>query len=162
RVASSTGGGPPAAGPAPRRAGGGPAPLAGVTVLAYRAGMGATLRGPSASSQKGFCAGLLGGLTAAGEGLYTGRTAGGARVGAAWAPGVAGAGGGRGDGMGGRGREGDVASLRAHRARLDAIVTACEAGDGPAAVRMINALLAETGAIPQVVAHDGRGPHIHV
>ena len=24
------------------------------------------------------------------------------------------------------------------------------------------ALLAETGAIPQIVAHDGRGPHIHV
>jgi predicted RNA-binding Zn ribbon-like protein len=27
---------------------------------------------------------------------------------------------------------------------------------------MINALLAETGAIPQIVSHDGRGPHIHV
>jgi predicted RNA-binding Zn ribbon-like protein len=27
---------------------------------------------------------------------------------------------------------------------------------------MINALLSETGAIPQIVAHDGRGPHIHV
>src|SRR5262249_1193342 len=69
---------------------------------------------------------------------------------------------GRREGRGGRAGEGDVASRRAPRARLDAIVTACEAGDGPAAVRMINALLAETGAIPQVVAHDGRGPHIHV
>ena len=27
---------------------------------------------------------------------------------------------------------------------------------------MLNALLAETGAVPQIVAHDGRGPHIHV
>jgi len=53
-------------------------------------------------------------------------------------------------------------ALRAHRARLDAIVTVCEAGDTPAAVPMINALLAETGAIPQIVSHDGRGPHIHV
>jgi hypothetical protein len=30
------------------------------------------------------------------------------------------------------------------------------------AVWLVNALLAETGAIPQIVAHDGRGPHIHV
>ena len=65
-------------------------------------------------------------------------------------------------GLGGRARAGDVPVLRAYRARLDAIVTACEAGDIPAAVSMINALLAETGAIPQIVAHDGRGPHIHV
>jgi len=64
--------------------------------------------------------------------------------------------------LGGRARAGDVPALRAYRARLDAVVTACEAGDGPAAMRMINALLAETGAIPQIVVHDGRGPHIHV
>ena len=57
---------------------------------------------------------------------------------------------------------GDVLRLRAYRAGLDAVVTACEAGDEPAAAGMLNALLADTGAVPQVVAHDGRGPHIHV
>jgi predicted RNA-binding Zn ribbon-like protein len=56
----------------------------------------------------------------------------------------------------------DVARLRAYRARLDAVVSSCEAGDEPAAISMLNALLAQTGAVPQVVAHDGRGPHIHV
>jgi predicted RNA-binding Zn ribbon-like protein len=56
----------------------------------------------------------------------------------------------------------DVPRLRAHRAKLDAIAVACEAGDQAAAIQMLNALLAETGAIPQIVAHDGRGPHIHV
>jgi predicted RNA-binding Zn ribbon-like protein len=56
----------------------------------------------------------------------------------------------------------DAPRLRAHRARLDAIAAACEAGEHAAAIEMVNALLAETGAIPQIVAHDGRGPHIHV
>jgi hypothetical protein len=56
----------------------------------------------------------------------------------------------------------DVPLLRAHRARLDAIATACESGDDEAAIEMVNELLAETGAIPQIVAHDGRGPHVHV
>lgn len=56
----------------------------------------------------------------------------------------------------------DVARLRAHRARLDAVVTACEAGGSEAAIGMLNALLSQTGAVPQIVAHDGRGPHIHV
>ena len=41
-------------------------------------------------------------------------------------------------------------------------MTACEAGEVPAAVGQINALLTDTGAIPQIVAHDGRGPHLHV
>jgi predicted RNA-binding Zn ribbon-like protein len=27
---------------------------------------------------------------------------------------------------------------------------------------MLNALLAETGATPQIVTHDGRPPHVHV
>ena len=45
-------------------------------------------------------------------------------------------------GLGGRAQAGDVAALRAYRGRLDAVVTACEAGDIPAAVRMINLLLA--------------------
>ena len=65
-------------------------------------------------------------------------------------------------GLGGRARAGDVPALRAYRARLDAIVTACEAADTTGAVRILNTLLAETGAIPQIVSHDGRGPHIHV
>jgi predicted RNA-binding Zn ribbon-like protein len=56
----------------------------------------------------------------------------------------------------------DTARLRGHRARLDAVAVACESGDGAAAIEMLNALLAETGAVPQIVAHDGRGPHIHV
>src|SRR5262245_45183194 len=71
RVASSTGGGPPAAGPAPRRAGAGPAPLPVMTVLAYGADMGPTLREPSVSSQKGFGADLLEALTAAAELINT-------------------------------------------------------------------------------------------
>jgi hypothetical protein len=60
------------------------------------------------------------------------------------------------------GGPGDVPRLRAHRARLDAVAVACESGDDAAAVEMLNALLAETGAVPQIVAHDDRGPHIHV
>jgi CGNR zinc finger/Putative stress-induced transcription regulator len=56
----------------------------------------------------------------------------------------------------------DVARLQAHRARLDAVAVACEAADDAAAIEMLNALLAETGAIPQIVTHDGRGPHVHV
>ena len=56
----------------------------------------------------------------------------------------------------------DVPRLRAHRAQLDAIAAACETGDHAVAIEMLNALLARTGAVPQIVAHDGRGPHIHV
>jgi predicted RNA-binding Zn ribbon-like protein len=56
----------------------------------------------------------------------------------------------------------DVPRLRSHRERLDAIATACERGDDAAAIGMLNSLLKETGAIPQIVAHDGRGPHMHV
>ena len=56
----------------------------------------------------------------------------------------------------------DVPLIREYRARLDEVVTACERGDEPAAIREINALLSQTGASPQIVAHDGRGPHLHV
>jgi predicted RNA-binding Zn ribbon-like protein len=56
----------------------------------------------------------------------------------------------------------DVARLRAHRARLEEIAVACEAGDLDTAIEKLNELLAQTGASPQVAAHDGRGPHIHV
>ena len=61
-----------------------------------------------------------------------------------------------------RARTGDLAAAVDYRGRLEAIVTACETDDEPAAIVQINALLAATGAIPQIVAHDGRGPHLHV
>ena len=61
-----------------------------------------------------------------------------------------------------RGQPEDLIRVRAYRARLDSIVTACEAGQEQAAINLINALLSETGASPQIVAHDGRGPHLHV
>lgn len=63
---------------------------------------------------------------------------------------------------GSRARPADLVTTLDYRARLDSIVTACEAGDEAAAIAQINALLAVTGAIPQIVAHDGRGPHLHV
>jgi predicted RNA-binding Zn ribbon-like protein len=121
--------------------------------------MSPTLRERPDSSQSSFGADLLEALTAATELINTGRSS-------------------AGDGLRGVADvqefsrkyafQGPAASsadgprLRAYRARLDAVVTACEAGDDAAAVSMLNALLAETGAVPQIVAHDGRGPHIHV
>jgi predicted RNA-binding Zn ribbon-like protein len=56
----------------------------------------------------------------------------------------------------------DVGRLRLLRDRLDAVASACAAGQPEAATGMLNSLLAETGAVPQIVSHDGRGPHIHV
>jgi predicted RNA-binding Zn ribbon-like protein len=56
----------------------------------------------------------------------------------------------------------DVGTLHAYRARLDEIATACQSGAVDTAIEKINALLAQAGASPQVAAHDGRGPHIHV
>ena len=160
-VASRTGDGPPAAWPVPAPSAPFPAwllSLAVMTVLAYGADMASTLGEQFVSSQKGFGADLLEALTAAAELVNTGRS----RDGEGLRDVADVAAFGRRYGLGGRARAGDVPVLRAYRARLDAIVTACEAGDIPAAVSMINALLAETGAIPQIVAHDGRGPHIHV
>jgi predicted RNA-binding Zn ribbon-like protein len=61
-----------------------------------------------------------------------------------------------------RAEVGDLQSARDYRARLDAIVTSCEAGYEQSAIAQINGLLAQTGAIPQILAHDGRGPHLHV
>jgi predicted RNA-binding Zn ribbon-like protein len=58
--------------------------------------------------------------------------------------------------------EADVPLLRAHRTRLDAAATACDEGRESDAIEILNALLAETGAVPQIVSHHGRGPHIHV
>jgi predicted RNA-binding Zn ribbon-like protein len=62
----------------------------------------------------------------------------------------------------GAARVGDLARLRELRARLDSVAVACQAGDEEAAIRGLNTLLAETGAVPQIVSHDGRPPHIHV
>jgi predicted RNA-binding Zn ribbon-like protein len=61
-----------------------------------------------------------------------------------------------------RGKLSDVAKARAYRSRLDSIVTTCEAGDEEGAIEQINALLSQTGASPQIAAHNGRGPHLHV
>jgi len=63
---------------------------------------------------------------------------------------------------GSRGVAADLPRARRYRARLDAIVTSCETGDDQSAIEQINALLSQTGASPQIVAHDGRGPHLHV
>jgi len=62
----------------------------------------------------------------------------------------------------GAARASDVPRLRQLRARLDAVAIACEKGDAAAAIAGLNALLAETGAVPQIVSHDGRPPHVHV
>lgn len=119
----------------------------------------ATLRERSDRSQSGFGADLTEALTACAELINTGRAAAGDSLctvadvqefGDRYAFHGAGAG------------PADVARLRSHRARLDGIAMACERGDDQAAIGMLNSLLAQTGAIPQIVAHDGRGPHIHV
>jgi predicted RNA-binding Zn ribbon-like protein len=56
----------------------------------------------------------------------------------------------------------DVNRLRAYRVWLDAIAVACEAGRVDSAIEQLNALLAQTGASPQIAVHHGRGPHFHV
>jgi hypothetical protein len=56
----------------------------------------------------------------------------------------------------------DVARLHGYRARLDEIAVDCEGHAVDAAIEKLNALLAQTGASPQIAAHDGRGPHLHV
>lgn len=56
----------------------------------------------------------------------------------------------------------DLQLAREYRSRLDSIVTCCEAGDQASAIDQINDLLSHTGASPQIAAHDGRGPHLHV
>jgi predicted RNA-binding Zn ribbon-like protein len=111
-----------------------------MTVLTYGADMSPTLRERGDRSQSRFGDDLVEALTACAELINTGR-----------AP--------AGEGLR---TVADVGLLLSHRARLDAVATACEAGDDAAASAMLNALLAETGAVPQIVAHDGRGPHIHV
>jgi predicted RNA-binding Zn ribbon-like protein len=118
-----------------------------------------SLGGRADSSQSGFDADLLEALTACAELINTGRPAG--REGIRDVADVQAFA----DRYAFRGLAAvprDVPRLRAQRARLDAAAAACEAGDDEAAIVMINDLLAETGAVPQIVAHDGRGPHVHV
>jgi predicted RNA-binding Zn ribbon-like protein len=130
-----------------------------MTFLAYGADMPATLGEPSDRSQSGFGDDQLEALSACAELINTGRSAAGEGLnGVAEVQAF-------GDRYAFRGRaaaSADVARLHAHRAHLDAVVAACEAGDDAAAIQLLNTLLAATGAAPQIVAHDGRGPHIHV
>jgi predicted RNA-binding Zn ribbon-like protein len=121
--------------------------------------MAVTLRERSDRSQSTFGADLVEALTACAELINTGRSPEGEGLGTladvqAFADQYA--------FHGTAAGQPDVARLRAHRARLDAIAARCESGEEEAAIEMLNALLAETGAVPQIVAHDGRGPHIHV
>jgi predicted RNA-binding Zn ribbon-like protein len=137
----------------------GPGALAVMTVSPYGTGMSTTINGRDDRSQSHFDADQLEAMTGFVELINTGRAAGG-------------------DGLrtlselqamadryaftGVRGKPDDLIRIRAYRARLDSIVTACEAGREQAAIDQINALLSEAGASPQVVAHNGRGPHLHV
>jgi predicted RNA-binding Zn ribbon-like protein len=130
-----------------------------MTVLAYGADMTLTVRERTDRSQSGFGADLVEALTACAELINTGRSDAGENlreVADVREFGV------RYDFVGPAAGRADVSRLRAHRARLDEVVTACEAGQQAAAIGLLNVLLAETGATPQIVAHGGRGPHIHV
>lgn len=62
----------------------------------------------------------------------------------------------------GAARPEDLPRLHTLRSVLDSIASACAGRDEAAAIIGLNTLLAETGAEPQIVSHDGRGPHIHV
>jgi hypothetical protein len=121
--------------------------------------MMSTLRERSDRSQSGFGADLLEALAACAELINTGRSADG--EGLRDVPDVQAFG----DRYGFHGTAAgpkDVPLLRAHRARLDAVAVSCGSGDDEGAIRALNALLPQTGAVPQIVSHDGRGPHIHV
>jgi predicted RNA-binding Zn ribbon-like protein len=142
--------------PAPRAA---ELSLAVMTVWPYGTDMSTTLKGRDDRSQSHFDADQLEAMTGFAELINTGRAA-------------------DGDGLrtladlqamadryafaGVRAKPGDLARAREYRTRLDSIVSACEAGRESEATEQINALLSETGASPQIVAHDGRGPHLHV
>jgi predicted RNA-binding Zn ribbon-like protein len=119
----------------------------------------ATLGEQPDRSQSAFAADLAEALTACAELINTGRAATGDTL---TAVADVQAFGDRYAFHGAQASPGDVTRLRAHRARLDAIATACEHGDEAAAIETLNSLLTRTGAVPQIVAHDGRGPHIHV
>jgi predicted RNA-binding Zn ribbon-like protein len=67
-----------------------------------------------------------------------------------------------------RAAEGDVARLRAVRSRMRAVFTAAADGDGTRAVDLLNALLMEFPAGPQISGHGDLGPdggprwHMHL
>jgi len=133
-------------------------PLPVMTVLPYGTDMGTTLRVAGDRSQSHFDADQLEAMTGCVELINTGRSAAGealAKLGdlQEMADRYAFA--------GVQGKAADLVRVRQHRARLDSIVTSCEAGDEAAAIDQINALLLETSASPQIAAHDGRGPHLH-
>jgi predicted RNA-binding Zn ribbon-like protein len=121
--------------------------------------MAATLVKPPDRSQSSFGADLLEALAACTELINTGRAEGGDTLrGVADIHAMAR----RYAFQGAPAAPADLPRLRAHRARLDAAATACYEGREADAIEILNALLTQTGAVPQIVSHDGRGPHIHV
>jgi predicted RNA-binding Zn ribbon-like protein len=52
----------------------------------------------------------------------------------------------------------DLAALRALRPRLRAVFTATDLSE---AARLVNTLIEEAGALPQLTAHDGEPLHLH-
>jgi predicted RNA-binding Zn ribbon-like protein len=132
--------------------------LAVMTVLPYGADMSTTLRVVGDRSQSHFDADQLEAMTGCVELINTGRSDGEGLVKLADLQEMAD----RYAFAGIRGKTDDLARVRDYRARLDAIVTNCQAGNETAAIDQINQLLSQTGASPQIAAHDGRGPHLHV
>ena len=118
-----------------------------------------TLGGRPDRSQSGFGADLLEALAGCVELINTGRSSDG--EGLSGLADVA-ALGGKYQFQGRAPSKEDLPRLRGHRALLDAAARACEANDVSTAIEVLNGLLAETGAVPQIVSHDGRGPHVHV
>ena len=55
----------------------------------------------------------------------------------------------------------EAAELRAVAAALRCVFTAVAAGDTDTAARLVNAMLAETGARPHLDSHDGEPWHLH-
>jgi predicted RNA-binding Zn ribbon-like protein len=130
-----------------------------MTVSPYGTDMGTTLVGTSDSSQSHFDADQIEAMAGCVELINTGRGSDGEELRdladlQAMADKYAFA--------GVRGTAADLPIAREYRARLDAIVTSCEDRAEDVAIAQINALLSQTGASPQIVAHDGRGPHLHV
>jgi predicted RNA-binding Zn ribbon-like protein len=130
-----------------------------MTVSSYGTDMSITVRGVRDSSQSHFDADQLEAMTGCVELINTGRASDGEALRnladlQAMADRYAFA--------GVRARQADVAKVRDYRARLESIIISCELGDEEGSIAQINALLSQTGASPQIVAHDGRGPHLHV
>jgi predicted RNA-binding Zn ribbon-like protein len=136
-----------------------PGPLAVSTVSSYGTDMSPTLDGHADSSQSHFDADQLEAMAGCAELINSGRSGAGELL-----PDLASV-----QSFADRyafhgvpAQPADLPLLRRHRGRLDEIARACEAGDIDSAIDQLNTLLARTGASPQIAAHDGRGPHIHV